>query len=67
MGEEIKIEGMKIKFNKAYSNLPTDERDEIIVIIDGRPYTWNRTYDEINSNTELGIRILNKIHKMGLI
>ncbi len=57
----------KEKFMKAYANLITDERDEIIVVIDGKTYTWNRAYDEIKSNTQLGKKILQKLTKMGII
>lgn len=54
-------------FFKAYSNLPEDERSQIIVIIDGRPYTWNRAYDEIKGETELGKKILNRMKELGIL
>ena len=57
----------KSTFLKAYSNLPEDERNQIIVIIDGRSYTWNRAYDEIQQNTELGKKILIKLERLGII
>ena len=57
----------KEKFMKAYANLIDDERSEIIVIIDDQPYTWNRAYDEINNDTELGKKILNKLEEIGLL
>ena len=57
----------KEKFLKAYSNLLGDERDEIIVIIDGKPYTWNRAYDQVSQNTELGNKIVNKMVELGLL
>ncbi len=55
------------KFLKAFANLPEDERSQTIVIIEGKPYSWNRAYDEIKAETELGNRILEKMQKMGLI
>jgi len=57
----------KDRFLKAFSNMPADERNEIIVLIDDKPYTWNRAYDEIESRTELGNRILKKLENMGII
>jgi len=57
----------KEKFLKAYSNLLADERDQIVVIIDAKPYTWNRAYDEIKKDTKLGKLMLDKISKIGLI
>lgn len=55
------------KFLKAFANLPEDERSQTIVIIKGKPYTWNRAYDEIKAETDLGNKILEKMHKLGLI
>ncbi|MBL7169534.1 MAG: hypothetical protein ISS48_00770 [Candidatus Aenigmarchaeota archaeon] len=55
------------KFLKAFANLPEDERSQIIVIIENRPYSWGRAYDEIKAETELGSKILEKMHKLGLI
>lgn len=57
----------KSTFLKAYSNLPEDERNQIIVIVDGRPHTWNRAYDEIQQNTELGRKILIKLGELKII
>lgn len=58
---------LKSAFLKAYSNLPEDERNQIIVIIDGRTYTWNRAYDEIQQDTGLGEKILIKLERLGII
>ena len=55
------------KFLKVFSNLLSDERDQIIVIIDEKPYTWNRAYDEVKNNTSLGGKILKKMTSMGLL
>ncbi len=30
-------------------------------------YTWNTAYDEVKANTELGIKILNKIKELKLL
>ena len=50
------------KFYKIYSNLPVNLRNEIIVVLPGNgPITWNVAYLEINSNTELGNKILEKL------
>jgi len=57
----------KEKFIKSYSNLIADERNEVIAVIDGKPYTWNRAYDEIKNDTKLGKQILEKLVLMGII
>lgn len=58
---------LKASFLKAYSNLPVDERSQIIVIINDRPHTWDRAYDEIKGETELGTKILKKLKILGII
>lgn len=55
------------KFLKAYVNLPEDERSQTIIIVDGKPYSWNRAYDEIKADTKLGKKILEKMQTLGLI
>jgi len=54
-------------FKKAYSNLPDDERSQIIVLIEGRPYTWNRAYDEVEGKTKLGEKILKKMKQLEIL
>lgn len=54
-------------FFKAYSNLPEDERSQVIVVIDGKPYTWNRAYDEIKGKTELGKIFLDRMKELGIL
>ena len=55
------------KFLKAYGSVPEDERSQPIVIIEGKTYNWNRAYDEVNAGTELGIKIIKKMHEVGLL
>lgn len=57
----------KEKFLKAYANLLEDERDQVIVIIDGKPYAWNRANDEVKNDTKLGQMILQKMVELGLL
>lgn len=54
-------------FFRAYGNLPTDERNQVIIVIEGKPYTWDRAYDEIKSETEVGKKILEKMEKLGIL
>ena len=57
----------KHRFLKVFSNLPIDIRKEIILVIDDQPITWNVAYGEIEAETELGERILNKLIELELI
>ena len=54
-------------FFKAYSNLPADERTQVIIVIDGKPFNWDRAYDEIKGKTDLGKMILNRMHELGIL
>ena len=54
-------------FIKVYANLPEDVRNEIIAVIDKKPYSWNSAYLEINNDTILGKKVLEKMKKMGLL
>jgi len=55
------------RFMKVYSNLPLKVRDEIILVIDDKPITWNVAYNEIKHNTKIGEKIINKLVEMGVI
>ena len=55
------------RFMKVYSNLPLKVREEIVIVIDGEPLSWNVAYNEIVHNTEKGKKIINKLIEMGVI
>ena len=62
------MEEEKIKFIKIYSKLPDKIRNEdIIVIIDEKPYTWNVAYFEIKNNSSIGRKILKKLKELDII
>jgi len=54
------------EFLKIYPNVPEDLREDILVVIDGKSYTWNTAYLEIKDNTELGKKILKALEGMVL-
>lgn len=55
------------KFLHAYANLPEPEREQIVVIIDDKPYSWNIVYGEIANDTALGKKMLQKLEAMGIL
>lgn len=63
----INLEIYKTKFNKVYANLPLSLRDEIIVIIDNEPLTWNSARIEVENNPEKGKQILEKLVELGIL
>ncbi len=64
---EAGYDALKAKFLKAYANVLEDERSQPIVVIEDRTYAWNRAYDEIKANTELGRKVIKKLHEVGLL
>lgn len=57
----------KDRFIKVYSNLPINLRNEIILVLSEGPITWNVAYMEINNDTELGKRIIEKLIELKII
>lgn len=49
------------EFLKTYANIPINLRQEVILIINGEPITWNVAYLEISQDTQLGKEILKKL------
>ncbi|MFQ5621725.1 MAG: hypothetical protein ACE5FT_07890 [Candidatus Nanoarchaeia archaeon] len=58
---------MKEQFMKAYANLPVPEREQVVVVIDGVPYSWTVAYHEVENDTGLGKKILNKLKELGIL
>ena len=55
-------------FKKVFANLPDKIRNEdIILVIDKKPYTWNAVFLEINNSTQLGTKMLKKLKELKII
>jgi hypothetical protein len=55
------------RFQKVYANLPDKLREDIVAVIDEKPYSWNAAYLEISSGTQLGKRIFVKLVDMEIV
>ena len=60
-------EDKRAEFLKIFANVPENLRQEIIAIVDNKPYTWNTAYLEKKNNSELGKKILKKLEEIGII
>lgn len=58
---------IKTKFLQIYANLPLNQRNEIIVVIDNEQLTWNAVKIEVENDTPKAKEILEKLIKMGII
>ncbi len=58
---------LKDKFLKIYANLPLSVREEILVVIDDEPLTWNAAKIEIEADSPKAKEILDTLIKLGII
>lgn len=58
---------LKENFLRAYAGVPDSLRKEIIVVVDGKTYTWDSSFFEIKNNTELSRKILKTLEQIGII
>ncbi len=57
----------KERFLKVYANIPLNVREEIILVLDDKPITWNTAYVEVKNDTKNAKRILDALVEMDLI
>lgn len=59
---------LRIKFKKIFADLPEKvRREDIILVMNKEPYSWNAVYLEINNSTALGKEMLNKLKTLKII
>ena len=51
-------EDKRAKFLRIYAKLPEGVKEDILIVVDQKPYTWDSSYIEIKDNTLLGQKIL---------
>ncbi len=55
-------------FMRIFANIPDKIRGEdIIVVVDGKPFTWNTAMIEVKNDSELGKKIIKKLGRWGII
>ena len=61
-------ENIVIMFKKIFANLPEKIRNEdIILVINKKPFTWNAVFLEVNNKTELGKEMLKKLNELRIL
>ena len=61
------MEDKREKFLRVYANIPEGLRGDIIVLVEGKTYTWNTAYFEIKENTALGRKVLKALEDLGIL
>ncbi len=57
----------KEEFFRIYSNLPLEEREKVVIILDKEPISWNLAYQEIKNNTKRSQKILKILKELEII
>lgn len=58
---------LRARFLKAYANLPEPEMEQVVIIIDDKPISWNKANKEVSDKTPLGDKILEKMKLLGIL
>ena len=61
------MDDKRAKFLRIYSQLPESLIDQIIVVVDEKPYSWKGVYFEVKNTTSVSEKILNTLVSMKLI
>lgn len=61
------MDSLTTKFRQIYANLPLNQRQGVVVVIDNEPLSWNAAKLEVDQNTEKGKQILDLLFKLGII
>lgn len=67
MPEEKDIELLRSKFLKTLAKVSDSLRDEIVAVIDDKPFDWSTTNVEVRGKTKKGDQILRLMDQLGLI
>lgn len=58
----------KEKFMKIFANVPEKVRGEdVIAVVDDKPFTWNTAMIEIKNDSETSKKILKMLEKLGIV
>lgn len=65
--DKTEFEVLKAKFLKMFANVPIPLRNEIIVLIDDKPLSWNVAYAEIKHESKNAKLILEHLKEIELL
>lgn len=62
------MENKKEKFMRIFANIPEKIRNEdVIAVVDDKPFTWSNAMIEVKNGTVLGGKILKMLERVGVI
>lgn len=61
-------ENKREKFMRIFANVPEKIRGEdVVAVVDDKPFTWNTAMIEVKNDSELGRKILKMLEKVGVL
>ena len=61
------MKNLRENFSKVYANIPLSLRDDIILVFEEKPITWNVAYFEVKINSEKNMKILMELRELKII
>lgn len=61
------MEDLKAKFVKVYANVPLKMRQEVAVVVNNEPLSWNAAYLEVKNSSKPAPKILKELKDLELI
>ena len=61
------MDGFKSRFYKTFANLPLGVRDEIVLVMNGQPMTWNVIKLEVDIDSKLAKEALKLMSELKLL
>ena len=61
------MDSLSTKFQQVYANLPLNQRQEVVIVIDNEPLSWNAAKIEIDNDTHKGKQMLELLSKLGIL
>lgn len=55
------------RFLKVYANLPPRLKDQIVVVVDDKPMTWNAVYLELQEESDIGKKAMKMLEEMEIV
>lgn len=65
--DKLECEELKAKFLKVFANVPLPLREEIIVMIEDKPLSWNTVYAEFKMDTVNVKEIITRLKLIGVL
>jgi len=64
---QAEYDKLSAAFLKAFASVPASLRDQIIVVVDGSPYTWESAFVEVRAKTDKSKKILLELKNFKVI